>query len=243
MNRPRPGTAPADRHPTHLPWRRHVAAALVSLALNTLLLLGLAWAQASGTRPAERLLPTMPLRVVEPPKQPPEPAPPPSKTASESEVTPPARPALARPQPAPLQPLEPSVATLDSGALALPPFTPSAIPFEAFPSPLPEASSAPAAAAAERTTRGAVLIQPPDLGLFYPYRARVNAITGTTRLRLRIAADGSVTGAEVLSDSPPGVFAAAARRVARALRFEPALDRGRPVASETTMTIEWRLPE
>jgi protein TonB len=86
-----------------------------------------------------------------------------------------------------------------------------------------------------------VLIEPPDLAAYYPRRARMQGVAGTTRIRLTLAADGRVTEVEVLDSTPPGVFEMAARRVGEALQFRPAVRDGRPVAARVSLNLVWRL--
>jgi len=119
--------------------------------------------------------------------------------------------------------------------IALPPYTPEAprIPGGAVAKPaLPSAVS---------LSRGASLIRPPDLSLYYPYRARLKGITGETTVRLGVDVSGRVSSVQVLRSVPEGVFEAAARRVARALRFHPAETRGQPVATSVELDLMWRL--
>jgi len=92
-----------------------------------------------------------------------------------------------------------------------------------------------------RIDRGPVLFEPPDLSAYYPYRARIDGVTGRTRVRVTVDADGGVLSVRVLSSAPAGVFETAARRVCRTLRFRPALRDGRPVAAAVLLNLVWRL--
>lgn len=78
-----------------------------------------------------------------------------------------------------------------------------------------------------------------DLDRFYPRLARNRGITGSSRIRLHIGADGQVTAAEVLESEPQGIFDQAAERLGASLRFLPAQLGGQPVASVQDTTITW----
>jgi periplasmic protein TonB len=80
-----------------------------------------------------------------------------------------------------------------------------------------------------------------DLDRYYPRSARLRTITGNTRVRLSISAEGRVTAVEVLESSPPGVFERAAERLASSLRFRPATAAGSPVPSMQETTITWTM--
>lgn len=81
----------------------------------------------------------------------------------------------------------------------------------------------------------------PDLSADYPRRARRRGIEGRSTMRLQIDAQGEVTAVEVVASEPAGIFERAARRAARRLHYEPALDDGRPVASEVQEIFVWSL--
>ncbi len=80
-----------------------------------------------------------------------------------------------------------------------------------------------------------------DLDRFYPRSARLRGTTGSTTVRLGVDADGTMTTVEVLASDPPGVFEQAAGRLARSLRYRPAQQGGRPVASVLVTTIAWTM--
>jgi protein TonB len=80
-----------------------------------------------------------------------------------------------------------------------------------------------------------------DLDRFYPRSAKRTGTTGTTRISLDISASGEVTGVRVLASEPTGVFEHAAEQMARTLRFRPATEAGRPVASIYETSIQWTL--
>ncbi len=233
-------------------WVRHAAAALVALVLNGALMLYLAsW--SAGIAAEERgPVRAYPLRVTR--------VPPPEEPAMERAPRQAAQPRRSRPaevslsQPAP--PAMPSMKTPVSMPELSLPDTSEVAPEGDLEVPLyqPEAG-APSrlslvAALWSRDSDGAgtgpassepVLIRPPDLSAYYPYRARLKSITGQTEVRLQVSAQGDVTAVEVLSSTPPQVFDQAAQRVCRALRFQPARREGRPVVSAVRLTLVWRL--
>ena len=183
----------------------------------------------------------MEIRTVEPPKPelPPETPPEPSAEPPASETPPPpALPALEL-----ASPPTPDAAPLAlpvSLSLDLPAVLPLTIP--SFTAAIP--ASAPSAAPA-------VELGPPDqpatrrgelnLEGFYPRAARLRSITGTSRIRLAIAADGTVTSVALVDSQPPGVFDRAAQQLGQTLRFDPAKRSGAAVASEQILTIDWRI--
>ena len=96
-------------------------------------------------------------------------------------------------------------------------------------------------AGSESYNRNANLVRPPNLARYYPYHARAKDITGTTRVWLELDQRGEVVEAKIASSKPIGVFETAALRMARTLKFQPACENGKPVGSEFTVTIEWKL--
>lgn len=171
----------------------------------------------------------------------------------------------AEPTPAEQTPQEASTAVAEASPIALPSLelpalpTMSAIQLPAFSSPDP-AISLPMAVPAF-TAVGIPSEGPPaagqvglpafdtpaqregtfDLDRYYPRSARLRSVTGSTRLRLIISAEGRVTAVEVLESTPPGVFERAAERLADSLRFRPATAAGVPVASVQDTTITWTM--
>jgi len=89
--------------------------------------------------------------------------------------------------------------------------------------------------------QGPVMITPPNLKMFYPRRAQRKGIEGTTRFRLIIDSSGKVTEVEILDSRPENIFEEAARRLARSLRFRPALREERPVPCRVQTRIDWKL--
>jgi TonB family protein len=86
-----------------------------------------------------------------------------------------------------------------------------------------------------------VLLRPPDLADYYPRRARLSGTTGRSTVRVTVDERGAVTGVAVVDSTPPGVFDHAATRVARTLRFRPALRDGRPTRSAVSIDMIWRM--
>ena len=175
----------------------------------------------------------------------PEPPPPPPERPRESDET-----AVAEAVPVSLPSLElaaaPSGSDLSLPAQGQPDFAlalPLAIP--AFAAVGPPAEGPPTAAAAgsgppvfdtAAQREGAF-----DLDRYYPRSARMRGITGTSRIRIAISAEGRVTTVEVLESSPAGVFEQAAERLAHGLRFRPATAAGTPVPSVQDTTITWTM--
>ncbi len=93
------------------------------------------------------------------------------------------------------------------------------------------------------TTRGPLLIQPPDLSRYYPRRAKIDGVTGRTILRLVVGKQGRVTNVNIISSTPSGVFETAAKRAARTLTFRPALRDGQPIRVSTRLVMKWRLED
>jgi protein TonB len=80
-----------------------------------------------------------------------------------------------------------------------------------------------------------------DLERFYPRSARLRGIEGRSRLRIVIDAGGTVTHVTVFEATPAGVFEQATERLGRSLRFRPAKQGGKPVASTKDLIIDWTL--
>jgi len=80
-----------------------------------------------------------------------------------------------------------------------------------------------------------------DLDQYYPRSAKLRGVTGTTRVRIAIAADGRVSAVTVVESTPAGVFERAAERLVRSLRYRPALLAGQAVASEQETVIAWTI--
>jgi len=75
----------------------------------------------------------------------------------------------------------------------------------------------------------------------YPEEARLNNIRGLVVLDVRARRDGSVEQVKLMSGQP--LLAAAAIAAVKQWRFKPQLVKGQPVAIETTVTLNFRLPQ
>jgi protein TonB len=93
--------------------------------------------------------------------------------------------------------------------------------------------------AAENLSRRAALNERDACAGFYPSEA--DADSGAVSLTVVVRADGAVSSASVLSESPAGQgFGKAARACLQKKRFEPSLDRaGTPVAAATTIKLRF----
>lgn len=176
------------------------------------------------------------LRRSEPETPPPPPVVDPAPTAAAAVAgAPPALPSLELPALGPPDAMAlPALGSLDAD-LVLPLVMPAFAASDAPAGPLA------AAGTALEVDTPAQLIGGFDLDHFYPRNARLRGLTGSTRLRLAIAADGQVSSVEVLASDPPGVFEHAAERLGRSLRHHPATRAGRPAASVVERTIVWKV--
>jgi len=176
------------------------------------------------TRQPEPPLPPPPPPVVAPAPAAPRPA----------EAVPLALPSLELPASGPPTALTlPAVGSLDADLalpLVVPAFTPIGPPGFGDPGP---------AAALPAFDTPAERLGTFDLDRFYPRAARLRGLTGSTRMRLSIGADGAVSAVAVLAAQPAGAFEAAAERLARSLSYRPALRAGEPVPSVQEILIEW----
>jgi len=226
-------------------WTRHSAAVLATLVLNVLLVGFLvAWMGRSRRgRPAP--LWVVPVEVVE-------------TAPEEMDVADETRPDVAA-VPLPPEPVLPAPPLPERSAMDPPPSAALPLIFDAVRTPslqvppysveVPE-PAAPARPALQAkpgprrqvgTSRGPVLVEPPNLADYYPRRARMQGVTGRTGVRLIVGADGRVTDVEILSSTPPGIFENAAQRVGRSLQFQPALRSGRPAAAAVSLNLIWRI--
>lgn len=120
----------------------------------------------------------------------------------------------------------------------------AAMPASALPAPVVMPSTPAAASPAAgppSDSRGPTLLGQPSLADYYPRRALLRGITGRTRLRLALDAQGRVRDVLVLTSEPEGVFDHAARRVGRVLRFRPAVREGRCVPAVACLSIVWKV--
>jgi protein TonB len=219
--------------PMRLWWLATGLALLVNLAV----VVGLSQVSRLHPAVAEPPLAVRSLRRSEVETPPPPPVVEPAPTfAAAVAGAPPAMPSLDLPALGPPDALTlPALGSLDADLvlpLVLPAFTASDAPA----GQLASAGSAP-----PEVDAPAQLIGGFDLDHFYPRSARMRGLAGSTRLRLAIAADGQVSGVEVLSSDPPGVFEQAAERLGRSLRHHPATRAGQPVASVLERTIVWQV--
>lgn len=88
-------------------------------------------------------------------------------------------------------------------------------------------------------TRKAQIIQRtnPD----YPADAKSRGIGGDVYLKILIEKDGSIAQIKVESSNPPGIFDESVLKAAGLWRFEPALEKGRPVASWLGQRVRFEL--
>ena len=219
------------------PLRRWWLAAAIALAANLVVVVALAQISHLPHASLEAPLTVHNLRQLAPP------APPPPPEQPHDAEPPPGEPiALALPN------LDlPAVAPATS--LALPAFgnadaleLPLSIPaFAIGPAAAPPAPSAPTASGPPVFDTQAEREGTFDLDRHYPRSARLHGVTGTTRVRIRIAASGRVADVQVLESAPPGVFEDAALRLARSMRYRPATAAGVAVESVQDTNIEWRI--
>lgn len=87
----------------------------------------------------------------------------------------------------------------------------------------------------------AVLESTFDLERFYPRSARLRGITGRSRMRITIDANGAVQAVTVFESTPTGVFEQATERLGRSLRYRPAKRDGKTVADTKDLIIDWTL--
>ena len=82
-----------------------------------------------------------------------------------------------------------------------------------------------------------------DVSRFYPNRAMLRDVEGTTRISCRVSVTGQLVGCEVQFESPQGYgFGAAAIRLSSTLRMRPMMRNGEPVDGDTiTIPIRWQL--
>ena len=241
---------------------RLALAAGVTFGINALIAFGLAlWHEGEGQPQQQADDPPIVLATIEP-ARPPTPQESSAPEEPEDASVPAVRP---RPVPAPDVELYPPVRrpTALPVAPALAADLSAWSPSLDFSTEAPEVSPPPARSGAEGITdaqpgsgqgdeeapaprgpsRAAVLREPPPLEHFYPRRAERRRINGTTSLRLRIDRTGRVTEARVLESKPSGIFDQAAVRAARRMRYDPALQNGRPVPATVVLKFIWKVPE
>jgi len=238
------------RRPPARPWTRHSAAVLATLMLNGLLVAFLvAWMGRSRRDRPRPPLWAVPVEVTDAAPEEMDLADVATPDVAERPLPPepvlpapplPQRPAVDPPPSATLPLLLEAVRT---PSLDVPPYSVEAaepaLPAPAPARPTPKAKPGPRRHLA--TSRGPVLVEPPNLADYYPRRARLQGVTGRTGVRLTVGADGRVTDVEILSSTPPGVFDNAAQRLGRSLQFQPALKDDRPTPAAVSLNLIWRL--
>lgn len=104
------------------------------------------------------------------------------------------------------------------------------------PPPVPPRPTIPSAGNATQMERRLVSRVEP----IYPSQARSEHIQGDVRLRVRVAADGTVEDVNLVSGPPQLVGAAIA--AVKQWRYRPVISSGHPVAVVTTVNVPFRLP-
>jgi protein TonB len=229
-----------------------------AMLVNAAIAGGLAAATGTPTRPEPPVLVQRLDQVPEMP--PPTPTPPPPETAPTPAV---ADPAEILPDPVPPPPAAPALPALDlaaeagPGALMLPALEPALAPL-ALPTAIAAGATPRSDGSASGIGQAATVVGLASAGVeqpgfdeapqllstvdpqrYYPRAAAARAISGATRLRLRIDETGAVRNAEILASTPPDVFDTAALRLARDLRYQPARRNGGPVACRYELELTW----
>lgn len=213
---------------------RAIVSGVASVAVNGLLVVGLAAAGGLGQDedPSRR---TDSVRVVpRPPPPEPEPEPP-------APDAPPDRPRQASMAP----PVEASPVQGNLQGLAVPETDPDLYDWEArgqLPSFVSGEAMSQEMGRAMEVEPAQLLVQP-NLDRFYPRRAEIDRIEGHTDILIRIDARGRPEEVTVIDSQPPGVFEEAARAAGRQFRLRPARRGGRPEPSQKVFRLEWSLPE
>lgn len=227
--------------PTRL--RRPLAAVWISLGLHAALIALVQLAPPPALRVGA---PAIEVRLL--------PAPAADDAPSVAVAETPPVPADAPPPPPQLTPLpatEAEPVAPSAPVAALPAAEPHAEPHADAPAPatepaaLPSAGPAPALAitsAVDLTYYSAreLDVQPRALREIvpaYPADADRQRLSGKVRLQLRLEADGRISGIEVASASPAGVFDASAIEAFRDARFAPAQKNGRPVRARVVIEV------
>ncbi|NRA39536.1 MAG: TonB family protein [Planctomycetes bacterium] len=81
----------------------------------------------------------------------------------------------------------------------------------------------------------------PDLGRFYPRRAKRKLIQGFSHVRLFIDEQGMVDHFEIVDSQPLGVFDEAIGRFIKQVRYEPAIKNGKISEDVLQATFKWSL--
>lgn len=213
--------------------------------------IGPRWVPEAAGLAAAVVVAVLAVLVIGPLALPDEPAEPPplTVTTSQRQNTPPPPPASTEPQPRPTTPPQPVIQAPELPALAtdlqLPTVDDHVEPVLDWQAALPGAPMVAGPSAPAPTTgigdQPAQRLVTPDLGSFYPYRAQRRAVEGITTVRVHWDARGEVTAVEVLASEPPGVFEEAARKAAKQLTYQPAIQDGNPVGGSTEESFEWKI--
>lgn len=235
-----PVSASRTEAPVPIRLRRPLAAAWISLGLHAALIALVQVAPPPALRVGE---PAIEVRLL--PAPPAEEAPPLPAAATPAVPAAPLPPPRLTPLPAaeamPVAPSEPAAAPPANEAPAEPqPDAPAAEP-----TGLPATSPAPALAitsAVDLTYYSAreLDVQPRALREIvpdYPADADRQRLSGKVRLQLKLEADGRISGIEVASANPAGVFDASALEAFRDARFAPAQKNGRPVRARVVIEV------
>lgn len=232
-------SAPVDEPAIPARLRRPLAAVWISLGLHAALIALVQVAPPPALRIGE---PAIEVRLLPAPAAEASPVPAVATPAAAADAPP--APRLA-PRPAmeavPAVPPEPAAAPAAAEATVEPQADPSA----ADPAVLPAAAPAPALAitsAVDLTYYSAreLDVQPRALREIvpdYPADADRQRLSGKVRLQLRLEVDGRISGIEVVSASPAGVFDASALEAFRDARFAPAQKNGRPVRARVVIEV------
>ncbi len=129
---------------------------------------------------------------------------------------------------------EPAAATAETAAAPAAP-KPKAEVARATPPP----AAAPAAPEPVGETRDVRVVTPPRPN--YPAAAARNHQDGWVEVEFTVAADGSVSNAKVTASQPSRVFDSEAISAIRRAKFEPRLEKGKPVTSTLRRRIEFKL--
>lgn len=232
-------SAPVDEPAIPARLRRPLAAVWISLGLHAALIALVQVAPPPALRVGE---PAIEVRLLPAPAAEVPPLPVAATPPVPADAPPPPR---LEPHPAteavPVAPSEPAAAPPAAEAPAEPQADASAV----GPTVLPAAAPAPALAitsAVDLTYYSAreLDVQPRALREIvpdYPADADRQRLSGKVRLQLRLEVDGRISGIEVVSASPAGVFDASALEAFRDARFAPAQKNGRPVRARVVIEV------
>jgi TonB family protein len=75
----------------------------------------------------------------------------------------------------------------------------------------------------------------------YPPEAKSRGIKGEVYLKILVEKDGKIGGLKIETSNPPGTFDEAVMKAASSWSFEPALEKGKPIASWIGQKIRFEL--